>query len=192
VVIKREAADTFDRIARVLERGGVVIMMCDTIYGIVGTSPHCDRRIARIKARKTGRPFLKLIADAGWIERFTDEKLPGALERYWPGPLTVIFRARDGGTVALRVPADGLLRNLLRRLEKPLISTSVNRSGEAAHSLLQAIVSEFESEVDLIVDSGNQQDPVPSTVLDLTVKPCRVVRRGAAEIPPEILSSLTT
>jgi len=189
VVIKRNAADAFDRIARVLERGGVVVMMCDTIYGIVGAGPHCARRIAQIKARKVGRPFLYLIADAGWVERFTDEKLPEALQRYWPGPLTVIFRARAGGTVALGVPADGLLRKLLRRLQKPLISTSVNRSGEPPYSRLQAIVCNFESEVDLIVDSGDQQDPVPSTILDLTVKPYRIARQGAVDIPPEILSS---
>ena len=158
-------------------------MMCDTIYGLVGIHPDSHRRIADLKEREAGKPFLVLIPDTGWLRRFTEEELPAALRGYWPGPLTLIFKSRDGGTIALRVPEDDLLRNLMRLLRKPLISTSANRSGEPPARRIDEIAGMFEAEVDLIVDSGDQEEGNPSTILDLTTAPFRLVRQGQLDIP---------
>ena len=187
MVVEQEAPDTFEHVFRVLRDGGTVIMRCDTIYGIVGISPECNRRIALLKGREGGKPFLKLIADDSWLERFTPSHMPAELKRCWPGPLTVVFHARRGGTVGLRVPADITLLRLLRRLEKPLISTSVNRSGEPAYRRIEAIVRDYEKRVDLIVNGGDQENAEPSTVLDLTAAPPRILRQGRMIIPPEVL-----
>jgi L-threonylcarbamoyladenylate synthase len=186
VIIKRKDPEALSAIADVLRRGGIVIMMCDTIYGLVGVHPGAHRRIAGLKKREAGKPFLVLMPDSDWLQRFSEEQLPAALRRYWPGPLTLIVSSRSGGTIALRVPEDDLLRNLMRSLRKPLISTSVNRSGEPPAYRIAEIIRVFEAEVDLIVDSGDQEEGIPSTILDLTTDPFRIVRQGRLVIPERL------
>jgi L-threonylcarbamoyladenylate synthase len=187
VIIEQKAPDSFSAIAGALERGGIVIMKCDTIYGLVGIHPDAGRRIARLKNREAVKPFLILIPEASWLPRFTEEELPVSLRRYWPGPLTLVFTSRTGGTIALRVPEDDLLRKLMLHLRKPLISTSVNRSGEPPAHRIGEIARAFEAEVDLIVDSGDQKEGVPSTILDLSATPFRLIRQGRLVVPDELL-----
>jgi L-threonylcarbamoyladenylate synthase len=188
MIIIHEAPDTFDAVSRVLGKGGVVIMKCDTIYGIVGISPASLPRISRIKNRDESKPFLNLIGDISWLKRFTADRPPEFIKCYWPGPLTLIFHAVEGGTIALRVPQDTFLRRLLQVLDRPLVSTSVNRSGDPPQNRIVPIVQSFETEADLIVDAGDLEKTIPSTVLDLTTIPYSVVRRGRVNIPKRLLN----
>jgi L-threonylcarbamoyladenylate synthase len=189
VVINQEDTEADELKFQTLRRGGVVIMRCDTIYGIVGIYPETEGRIRRIKERPEGSPFVLLIADARWVRRFSDAPFDASLRKCWPGPFTLIFPRRDGGTVGLRVPEDTSLRTLLRRLDTPLISTSVNRSGDPFLGAIREIAELFDAKVDLIVDGGDAADQLPSTILDLTVSPYRVLRRGAGNPPSAALGS---
>lgn len=176
MVIKRSDPGSIETIYRVLSDGGVAIMLCDTIYGILGVSPQTDRRITAIKGRDSKKPLLSLISDVSWLERFTEMPIPGPLREYWPGPLTLIFPSREGGTVGLRVPEDVYLRELVERLDSPVNSTSVNREREPPMHKIHEIICHFEHLVDLIVDSGDSEDSLPSTILDLTAIPFKLVR----------------
>ena len=178
------------RLAETLGGGGVVIMPCDTIYGLVGLSPDTEERISTIKGRAPSQPYLSLIANESWLTRFSDQGLPVALRRYWPGPLTLIFPRMGGGTIAVRVPEDGLLRTLLTRLDRPLVSTRVNRHGTPAQARVQEIIEVFEKDVDLIVDGGDRLGAIPSTLVDLTGRPYRVLRKGAVDLSPDLLNPL--
>ena len=88
--------------------------------------------------------------------------------------------------MALRVPRDPLLAGLLRRLGRPLASTSVNRAGQAPLWRIREIVAEFEREVDLVVDAGDLEGRIPSTIVDLSVRPWRLLRPGAVRLPEEL------
>ena len=182
MVIKKADPRSSDTVHRVLAEGGVVILLCDTIYGIVGISPQTDRRISAIKGRSTHKPFLSLIPDVSWLNRFTDLSLPEPLRELWPGRLTLIFPAKGGGTIGLRVPQDAYLREVVSALGAPLNSTSVNREGELPLNRISEIVRRFEDQVDLVVDSGDAEGAVPSTVLDLTKSPFEVIRQGAVDV----------
>jgi L-threonylcarbamoyladenylate synthase len=182
VVIKKPDPRSSDTTYNVLSAGGVAILLCDTIYGIVGISPQTDRRISAIKNRSVRKPFLSLIHDVSWLSRFTDLPLPSSLRECWPGRLTLIFPDKRGGTVGLRVPEDANLRDLLKRLNAPLNSTSVNLEGEPPLSRIGEITDRFEDQVDLIVDSGDVEGALPSTVLDITETPFRVIRQGAVDV----------
>ena len=173
------------RLADCLSAGGVVIMPCDTIYGIVGPAPASQDRIRELKGRGE-KSFLQLIAGPHWLPRFAVPAVPDRLSGYWPGPLTLIFPTGQG-SVALRVPADPLLRLLLERLDGPLFSTSVNRSGQPALWRIADILGEFETGVDLVVDAGDLPGRLPSTIVDVSQRPFRVLRQGALSIPPEAL-----
>ncbi len=174
---------SFAALVRVLSTGGVAIIPCDTIYGIVGAAPQTEERIRSIKGRET-RPFLQLIAEASWVARLSDAEVPAALAKHWPGPLTIVLAARGGGTVALRVPDSSFLRELLLAVDAPLYSTSVNRSGMPPMNRIAEIRQELESEVDLVIDAGDLLSGVPSTLVDATSRPCRILRQGALVLPP--------
>ncbi|OHD72939.1 MAG: hypothetical protein A2177_14515 [Spirochaetes bacterium RBG_13_68_11] len=174
-------------LAALLARAGVAIVPCDTIYGIVGVDPEADTRIRSLKGRDEGKPFLRLAADASWARKLTGRAAPDHLARHWPGPLTLVLPTRGGGTLGLRVPAAAWLRELIAGLGRPLLSTSVNRSGGTALWRVADIIAEFGSEVDLVLDGGDLPDAEPSTIVDASRRPFRILRQGAFRVPPEDL-----
>jgi L-threonylcarbamoyladenylate synthase len=170
-----------------LRDAGVVIMPCDTIYGLVGLVPESEERIRAVKGRGEDKPFLQLVADVSWVADLSDSPPPPKLSRHWPGPLTVVVRGRAGGTVAVRVPDSPLLREIIMELGRPLYSTSVNRTGQPSLWRIREIRAEFEDDVDLIVDAGDRECGMASTLVDATVKPARILRQGGLVLPPSEL-----
>jgi L-threonylcarbamoyladenylate synthase len=100
----------------------------------------------------------------------------------------MIFPDLLGGTVAVRVPADGFLRDLVRAVGTPLYSTSVNRAGSPPSTGIQEMRREFEADVDIIYDAGDHPPGAPSTLLDVTRRPYTILRQGAAILDPADLA----
>jgi L-threonylcarbamoyladenylate synthase len=173
--------------AEFLAAGKPAIIPCDTMYGIVGRVPESDPGIRALKGRGEDKPFIVLAADraSACLVADFDPSLP--LLSLWPGPLTAVLPARGGGTVALRLPAEPWLRELLGRAGFPLYSTSANRSGNPALSSIASIIAEFRSDVGLIVDAGDMPASRASTIVDATVRPFRVLRQGELVVPGELL-----
>jgi len=148
-------------------------------------------RLYRIKGRPEGKPLIALVASRSAAER------AGAVfgaaghrlaSRYWPGALTLIVPVRGrvlaralhaGDSVGFRVPDHPWLLKLLRAIRVPLASTSANRSGFGAPTRIQAVPRRVLSRCALAVDGGPCRRGRASTVVDLTVRPVRVLRRGA-------------
>ncbi|MBN2353464.1 MAG: L-threonylcarbamoyladenylate synthase [Spirochaetales bacterium] len=188
MIISRDDPAAARLVADIFRTGGVAVLPCDTIYGLVGPAPESEPRIRKIKGRGERSPFLMLIGDESWMSHYTDQPLPSPLAPFWPGELTLLFRARgSGGAVAFRLPRDPWLRSVLSLTGRPLFSTSVNRSGEPHLWRIDEIVNRYEGEVDAIVTAGDLPEAAPSTILDLTAKPYKVVRQGKVVIPPSII-----
>jgi L-threonylcarbamoyladenylate synthase len=183
------AADpiSFRKLVQILAGGGVAIVPGDTMYGLIGVAPQSDARLRGVKGRGEDKPFLQLIADESWIQRISDMPMPPRLARFWPGPLTLVFPARAGGTAALRVPDNRFLRDLLYSIGQPLYSTSVNRAGSPPLQTVEEMRRELEGDVDAIYDAGDQAPGAPSTVLDITRRPFSVLREGAVLLQPDDL-----
>jgi L-threonylcarbamoyladenylate synthase len=179
---------SFETLVQVIVSGGVAIAPGDTMYGLIGAAPGTEGRIRRVKGRGEDKPFLQILPDHTWVTQVSDMPVPSRLARYWPGPLTVVFAARRGGTVALRVPDSEFLRRLLYAVNVPLFSTSVNRAGQQPLLTLEAMRREFEGDVDLIYDAGPLPAGLPSTLLDITCSPFRVLRQGALRLSPDDLA----
>ncbi len=185
-----EEPSLIPRLAEVLAAGGVAIMPCDTVYGLVGIAPETEERIRLIKGR--GREgLIRLIGSAEWLPRLGIQAAPPSLARFWPGPLTLVLPTRRKGRVvgsaAVRVPADRLLLEVLQRLDRALFSTSVNRSGEPPLWRIAEIEERFERSVDLVVQAGDLPGRSPSTIVDASGRPWRILRQGALAVPPELL-----
>lgn len=183
----RRGDESFRALAAALRDGRVVAAACDTIYGFLGIVPDCEADIRRIKGRGETKPFLILIHDTDALKGLGVQGTAHPILSLWPGPFTFIFPTASGKTIAARVPEDRRLRSLIAQVGLPLFSTSVNRAGESPMDDPVRIHDEFGGETALVEDSGVLRGRKPSTIVDLSVHPHRVLRPGAGTVPREYL-----
>jgi L-threonylcarbamoyladenylate synthase len=176
-----------------------VVLPTDTVYGI-GCRADDDETVRRLFAAK-GRPDEKalpvLVPGAAGLTAVCADVSPEFLAlaaRFWPGPLTIVVRKTSGlsglvtgagATVGVRVPDCLVARQVLAACPFPVAVSSANLSGEAAAQHADDLPVGLRQRVDLILDAGPCPGGRPSTVLDLTTSPARVLRTGpvtAAEL----------
>ena len=168
----------------------MIAMPTETFYAL-GASTWDEgaiRRVCAIKGRPQGKPILALIADRAQLMALVDEvTLAGTIlmDRFWPGPLTLILPASSllpevltagAGSVGVRQSAHAGLASLLQHVG-PLTGTSANRSGEPPARTAEEVQTTLGSAVDLILDGGSTTGGLPSTIVD-TVGPIRLLREG--------------
>jgi len=177
--------DGVQRAAALLRGGAIVAFPTDTVYGVGLAATHRARLAAlfELKDRPPEKQVAMLVADlaqaieAGWD---ADERAHRLSDRFWPGALTLVLPAAAGGTQGFRVPDHALTIDLIR-LTGPILATSANRSGEpdtlGADDVLIAFATQ-QDELDAVLDGGAVPGGVPSTVIDLSVTPARILREG--------------
>jgi len=193
-VLETYSSEKIDRVAAAVLAGAVVAYPTETFYAL-GADPRQAQavdRIVEMKGRDPGKPLL-LIVDSMAMLREWVASVPPSLalvaEHFWPGPLTVVMRARAGlhealvgaeGTVAVRHSPHPAARALIGRCAVALTGTSANRAGDSPPRTATQVRDTFSPhEVGEILDGGETAGGSPSTLLDLTVEPCRVLRSGA-------------
>jgi L-threonylcarbamoyladenylate synthase len=170
-----------------------VAIPTDTVYGLA-VDPRgqgATDRLFALKDRPTTFELPVLVGDVSQAEALSGpDGLPDVarrlVDRFWPGPLTVVVARRpgldwelggDGVTVGLRLPAHALVQRLCQRVG-PLATTSANRHGQAPVTTVAALVEEFGEGVAVVVDGGTC-DGEASTVVDVTGTSPRCLREGA-------------
>ena len=188
MVLKKSENNTLEKVSSIILSGGVVIMPCDTIYGIISLTGAPEKKIREVKGRDEGKPFIRLIASKNEILQYTDQDISSEILDMWPGPLTLIVNNKTGGTEAFRVPDDKYLLELLSMIKQPVVSTSVNFTGSPFLNNIAEIIISFESLVDAVIDGGDAGiEAAASTILDITDVPYRIIRQGKCIIPENIL-----
>jgi len=175
-----------------LETSQVIIFPTETVYGI-GGNPWDELildRVRSLKERGSDQPFTLHLADVSSIDKYAhlDAATSRQVEQLLPGPYTLLLPARPEappsavrhGVVGIRVPDHPLFSGAISRLQRALFGTSVNRSGQPPLSDIDRIIQEF-GHVDLIV-TGSVRG-CPSSILDLTSTPVRVLR---GSLPPSL------
>jgi L-threonylcarbamoyladenylate synthase len=188
------SAEALTRLSVVLARGGVAAVPTETFYGLAAdpTNERGVSRVFEIKGRDDGKPLLVLFSDRAQLDSLGVAAEPARLEQFlaiWPAPLTVVLplrsplaASRGGTTLALRMPAAPRLRELLFAVG-PLTGTSANRSGDPPLADPDAVARALGSDLDLVVDDGPTAGGEPSTLIDATQEPIRVLRQGALRWP---------
>lgn len=184
------------RAAEVLRRGGLVAFPTETFYGLGAAALDAGavRRVFEVKGRPESRPLLVLVDSEAMVDMVAAE-VPAAaralMARHWPGPLTLVVRARPvvpvevhagTGTVGVRLSPHPVATGLVRALGAPVTAPSANLTGERPPSDAGAVHRVFDGKIELILDAGRTPGGRPSTVLDVTVDPPRVVRAGAVVV----------
>ena len=177
----------------VVRGGGVIAFPTETFYGL-GVLPFNGRAVQRVfdlKGRSTTTsPVLVLVRSRSELEALVSEITPTAerlMAACWPGPLTLVFRASASvpalltagtGTIGVRLPAHPDVQRLLEAVGGALTGTSANRSGHPPATTAEEVRWSLGTDVDLILDGGPTPGGLPSTVLDTTVTPVRLIREG--------------
>jgi len=192
-MIIEESQSARARAASLIAAGGVVAFRTDTFYGL-GADPfnvEALRRLKKLKGRDDGKPILALIGDRAEASRFMagrSELFDLLSAKHWPGPLTIVVRARrevpaeltaGTETVGIRLPDDERARAFVQMCGGALTATSANLSGEPPATDAQQVARSFPGGLGLILDGGEARGGQPSTVLDLSGPEPRLVRAGA-------------
>ena len=179
--------------ARLLSAGAVVALPTETVYGLAAdvANPAAVRRIYAIKGRPLDHPLIvhayELAALDGYVAAITPQ-MRALADAFWPGPLTMIVargsrtpRAVTGGqeTVAVRVPAHALAREVLRRFGGALAAPSANRFGAVSPTTAEHVRADLGTDVDFVLDGGAADVGVESTIVDLSGEVPAILRAGA-------------
>lgn len=172
-----------EEIGKGVRRGQLVIFPTETVYGIGALSSHKQAidRIYRLKGRSQKKPLsfhIGAISQLRYI-RFKKSRIFEKLKkRFWPGPLTLIVQGSRGKTVGLRFPSHRMAQQLIVACGKPLLATSVNKSGEPSCTEGKHAKRLFFGKVDFILNCGKTPLKKDSTIVDLSRRPYRILREG--------------
>jgi L-threonylcarbamoyladenylate synthase len=188
----RELASGVERVARELRTGGVVALPTETVYGLAANAldPVAVQRIFAIKGRPAHNPIIvhvdSLEMARRCVARWTDraEKLAHA---FWPGPLTMVLPKSDsipllvtagGHTVGIRWPSHPLMQAVIRACGFPLAAPSANLSNRISPTNAKHVCSQLAGRLELVLDGGQCQVGIESTVVDISITPARLLRPG--------------
>ena len=191
-----------DEAARLLSAGELVAIPTETVYGLAADAMNSEAvsSIYVAKGRPSDNPLIVHIADIkDWEPLVTHipDNARKLAEAYWPGPLTIILPASEkvpkvvtGGltTVAVRLPSHPIAQSVILRSGCPLAAPSANRSGSPSPTNAQRVTEDMEGRIAAILDGGDCDVGVESTVIDLCHTPPRLLRPGG--ITPEMLEDV--
>lgn len=178
-----------------LAGGGVIVFPTDTIYGLGANALDEEAvfKVYKIKERSINKPLSILVRDIAMAKKIAcvDSRVEKILERLWPDSVTVILRKKDilpyaltGGeeTVAMRISANTFVTSLFADIDFPITATSANIAGEPDLLTADAVREKFsgrQNSPDFFINSGDLENHLPSTIVDLTdVNNPRLVRMG--------------
>lgn len=178
--------------AQILRDGGLVGIPTETVYGLGADALNEDavRRIYEAKGRPSNNPLIIHIPTADWLAdycRDVPEIAYRLAEAFWPGPLTMILKAKDvvprrttGGleTVAVRCPAHSVAAAIIAEAGVPIAAPSANTSGRPSCTTAQHVMEDMDGKIEGVVDGGGSAVGVESTIIDLTCEPPQLLRPG--------------
>lgn len=187
-------ADGIAKATAGVRQGDLVVLPTDTLYGIGADafSPDAVERLLDAKGRGREMPPPVLVPEVRTIDGLATDIPDYArtlIERYWPGPLTLILRAQPslmwdlgdtGGTVAVRMPDDEIALELLRAVG-PMAVSSANRTGHPASRTIIDAATQLGASVEFYLDGGPVTGGLPSTIVDCTHEEPTILRRGAID-----------
>ncbi len=179
---EKSKSNELKKAAQIIQKGGVIIFPTDTVYGIgcrydneIGVA-----RIRRIKGSLQNFPILvRDIKEAHHFAKFTNVATDLS-SRYWPGPLTLILQSQKAEQrVALRIPDSNLVKSLIEKSGFAIIGTSANFHGQKTPTTFAQIDKKLLKKADFSI-KGICKYKKESTVVDATIDPPKILRRGAS------------
>lgn len=191
--MRKPVYSSISEAVQALKKGGIAAFPTETVYGLGANAFNAAavNKIFKAKGRPSDNPLIVHIADIAQLKDVASEVPPLAhklAQKFWPGPLTLVLpknkripmRVTAGlNSVAVRMPDHPKALKLLKSFGSPVAAPSANTSGRPSPTRAEHVWEDLGNRVDAIVDGGECQYGLESTVLDLSGKLPRILRPGA-------------
>ena len=178
--------------AEILTDSGIVAFPTETVYGLGANafSKEAITKVYKIKGRPSFNPLIIHVSSYNMAKEYGDfndlaEKL---IKKYWPGPLTIIVKRKKSDvvqlatakldTIALRCPSNSVAQKLINELDKPIAAPSANISGKLTCTNSQDVSAKFKNSIDALLDGGDSELGLESTVVDCSAEKPYILRLG--------------
>ncbi len=189
---KRIEKKAIEQAGNIIKNGGLVAFPTETVYGLGGDAmnPQSSRKIYEAKGRPSDNPLIVHICcmeDLQKIVREIPESAEKLADAFWPGPLTMVLPKADcvpkettGGldTVAVRMPSHKVALEFIKEAGGYVAAPSANLSGKPSPTLAKYVIEDMDGRIDMIIDGGNIEIGIESTIVDLTCEPPMLLRPG--------------
>ena len=171
--------------AAVLKRGGLVAFPTETVYGLGAdaTNPAAIERLNAVKGRPPEKPYSLHLHSPEQMRPYLKGEVPPTarklIERFWPGPLTIVLPGKDGKTVGFRLPDHPIAREFFKTCGVPVAAPSANRSGSAPPTDAAEVQAALNGGFDCLLDSGPTRLGRESTVVEIVDGRAEIRREGA-------------
>lgn len=181
ILDEKSKASIIEKAVNTLKKGGVIVYPSDTVYGIAvdGTNMQATARLDQLKGRRLDQKYSYNVPSIEMIKKYHDlsadqEKI---LRKYLPGPFTFILSP----DFSVRIPKNCIIAEIAQAFGKPVTATSANRTGEKPATSTKSLSAQIYLAADLIIEKTDFDPHKPSTLVDISSKPYRVLREG--ELP---------
>ncbi len=185
--------------AKIIKTGGIVSFPTETVYALGADAYNQDMvaKIYRIKRRDRAKPFSVFLKGTEDVRKVVDFVTPDAeklMDKFWPGPLTLVFKSTNPklslvlagrDKLGIRVSPSKLVARLLEETRAPITATSANISGKKSCVAANRVFYFFNGRIELILDGGKSKVFLPSTVLDVSEEEVSLIRLG--HIPVDVI-----
>ncbi|MCQ9207918.1 MAG: L-threonylcarbamoyladenylate synthase [Omnitrophica bacterium] len=169
--------------AQIIKQGGVVAFPTETVYGLAAdfSNQRAVKKIFKLKKRPKNKPLAVQISDVSYLEQLACDVPARAyqlMSKFWPGPLTLVFKTNKGPTVGVRISANRIARSLVKESQTALVAPSANLSAKAPAKTAKEVLATFDGRIEMLIDGGKSELGIASTVVDLSVSPYKILREG--------------
>ncbi len=191
------SAEDFSRAIDALRRGKIIVFPTETFYGLGADAFNkaAVERVISLKGRHPENPIPIIVADEKMLKGVVTEIPPVAqrlIERFWPGPLTLVLPAKKNlpapllnhsGGVGVRVSSHPLATRLAHELGHPVTATSANPSGRKPARTVAEAMNYFSGRLEIFLDGGRLGGKKGSTVVEIVQGKLRIIREGEISLP---------
>ena len=161
--------DAIGRVAEVLLKGGIIGFPSETVYALAADANNVKavKRVRELKQRPEGKPFSFMVADVSDLTHLVSDPPESGIklaEKFWPGPLTIVFPDGDGG-IGVRIPAHTAAQELIRRAGVTIVAPSANPIDEEPAKNAEEVLHYYEGQIDAVLDAGPSSIKEASTVV---------------------------
>ncbi len=178
---------------KTLRKGGIVAYPTESFYalGVRAYDEAAVKRLYMLKKRPQEKAMPLIVGSEEILKsiaRFIPQQAEELMRKYWPGPLTIIFDAKNNlpklltsseNKIAVRIPGESLAFRLAKAANFPITATSANISGKPPAQSAGEVIKYFGENIDLVIDGPKTPGGKPSTIIDATVIPPKVLREGS-------------
>lgn len=187
-----EGLEDLKKAADIIKNGGLVAFPTETVYGLGADAKNSDavKKIYEAKGRPSDNPTIVHIANSSDLESISEnvtEDMKILMEKFWPGPLTMVVTKSESipyvttgnlDSVGVRMPENEIARKLISLSETPIAAPSANISGRPSPTTYQHVVDDLWGKIDAIIKSGECRIGIESTVVDMTSNIPMILRPG--------------